>query len=79
MTGRAIFVQRLRSFLNKFASNFKYFVIFVPNHHKRIIFEAGEGILPQDTTFVVPYNLYKLPQLRSVIDTIVQELLIKYY
>jgi len=75
MTGRAIFIHRLRSFLNKFVSNFKYFVIFAPNHHKRIILEAGEEILPQDATFVVPYNLYKLPQLRSVIDTIIQEIL----
>jgi archaeosine synthase len=74
LTGRTIFIQRLRAFFDKFASKFEYFVVFAPNHHREIIFNAGEGILSQDKTFVIPYNLYKLPNLYLTLKNIVRNL-----
>ncbi|HIP31876.1 MAG TPA: hypothetical protein EYG86_03850 [Crocinitomicaceae bacterium] len=73
-TGRIIFIQRLRAFFDKFVNKFEYFVVFAPNHHREIILNAGKGILPQAKTFIVPYNLYSLPNLRSVLENIVKNI-----
>jgi len=62
--GRREFIKRLRLFLKKNAAEYEYHVVFAPNHHKRIFIEASRGLLEP---ICVPYNLYQLPRLLSVL------------
>ena len=59
--GKCIFIRRLRKFFEKYGKEYKHFIVFAPNHHKRIIISASEGVL--EDIIIVPYNLYTLPKL----------------
>lgn len=63
--GREEFVKRLKIFLQvRVAKFYKYNVSFMPNHHKDIFNEASRNLLK---TISVPYNIYQLPKLLSLL------------
>ena len=66
--GKKIFIMRLRDFFKKFYPRYSTFITFTPNHHRRIISAACEGLL---TPIVVSYNIYNLPRLLTVIKSCV--------
>jgi hypothetical protein len=62
--GRKIFTIRLRDFFEKYHDNYHNFIVFAPNHHRKIITDACNGLI---TPIVIPYNIYNLPKLLCVI------------
>ena len=69
--GRNIFVSRLNRFFRKSIKMHNIFIIFAPNHHKNIIFDAIDGLF---CPIIVPYNLYKLPELLKTIEGVLNAL-----
>lgn len=69
--GREIFTMRLRSFFEKFHDNYYNFIIFTPNHHRKIITTACDGLI---TPIVIPYNVYNLPRLLNVMKNCVSKI-----
>ena len=63
--GQKIFVTRLRDFFIKFNSQYRRYIIFAPNHHRKIIIMACDELFKP---IIVPYNIYNLPKLRNVIE-----------
>lgn len=64
--GKDEFVKRLKIFINRRASKtYDYHVVFAPNHHKEIFREASKQALEP---VYVPYNLYQLPKLLTVLE-----------
>jgi len=69
--GKEEFIKRLRIFLHKRASKtYEYHVVFAPNHHKEIFYEASKEFL--NPTYV-PYNIYQLPKLLQVLKEVKTE------
>ena len=62
--GRAIFIERLRKFIEKYKDFYSFHVGFMPNHHKRIFDESSRGVL---RPFYIPYNVYQLPNLLKLL------------
>jgi len=62
--GRKIFVERLRSFIKKYGSNYDFHVGFMPNHHREIFDEASKGIIKP---LYIPYNVFQLPNLLELL------------
>lgn len=68
--GKRIFIIRLRDFFRKFNDRYHKFILFAPNHHKKIVIEACEELIEPIT---VPYNVFYLPKLREAIETYANE------
>lgn len=62
--GRKVFTERLNKFFRKAIKMHSQFVVFAPNHHRKIILEACNGLFQP---LVVPYNVYKLKELLRVL------------
>ena len=69
--GRKIFVDRLNVFFKKAVKMHDFFVVFAPNHHRKIILESIDNLAHP---IVVPYNLYKLPALLEILKKIAYEI-----
>lgn len=66
--GEKEFIGRLRKFLHKRAlKTYKYHITFMPNHHKEIFQQASAKLLKP---IYVPYNVYQLPRLLTVLKKI---------
>ena len=68
--GVKVFEDRLKNFFKKFGDKYKKFLVFAPNHHKKIILAASEDLT---NISIVPYNLYKFPDLLSAIQESIKE------
>ncbi|HEC88411.1 MAG TPA: hypothetical protein ENI52_03750 [Thermoplasmata archaeon] len=69
--GMEIFVMRLRDFFKKFNDQYSKYIVFTPNHHRKIILAAAEGIIDP---VIIPYNIYQLPKLLNVIESCVSDI-----
>lgn len=62
--GKKIFITRLKEFFNKINGNYEVYVIFAPNHHRKIILSACDDMF---SPTVIPYNIYNLPRLLNIL------------
>lgn len=67
--GRRIFINRLNAFFRKAIAMHETFIVFAPNHHKKIILEACNNLFEP---IVVPYNIYNLPKLLNALKEVVK-------
>jgi len=70
-SGRKVFTFRLNKFFRKAIEMHNVFIIFTPNHHKKIILDSIDGLFYPIT---VPYNLYKLPVLLKTLKEVLNEI-----
>ncbi|MCS7135353.1 MAG: DUF5591 domain-containing protein [Candidatus Aenigmarchaeota archaeon] len=62
--GRNILIERLRAFFKKAIKMHERFVVYAPNHHKKIILAACENLFEP---IVIPYTVYRLPDLLNLL------------
>lgn len=62
--GRETFVLRLSRFIRKNKDAHDHYVTFAPRHHSDILQEAAYNMIELN---YVPYNMYKLPELKTTL------------
>ena len=65
--GKKVFEYRIKKFLKKAIKSHDVFIIFAPNHHRKILLNASNGLF---SPIIIPYNLYKLPMLLKKIKEV---------
>uniref|UniRef100_A0A7C3RD32 DUF5591 domain-containing protein n=2 Tax=cellular organisms TaxID=131567 RepID=A0A7C3RD32_ARCFL len=70
-SGRKVFINRLNLFFKKAVKMHNFFIVFAPNHHKRIILESIDGLAHP---IVVSYNVYRLPVLLEILKEVAHEI-----
>ncbi len=68
--GRKVFTRRLNQFFRKAIKMHNVFIVFAPNHHKKIILDAIDCLF---SPIIVPYNLYKLPVLLKTLKEVLKD------